>query len=361
MSFPTIVAVVCVFLIPGLALGQTTLQDPSSFLGYELGSRFSRHHAVVEYFEHVAAQSDRVEMVTYGQTNEGRPLTLAFVSSPSNLARLEEIRTDNLKSAKLEPGVPSGYPVSIVWLSYNVHGNESNSTEASMATLFALADPNNEASTKWLKNTVVVLDPAINPDGRDRYANWFNMMVGMDMNVSEDAVEHDEPWPGGRTNHYYFDLNRDWAWQTQVETKQRMIIYKKWMPHVHVDFHEQGVNNPYYFAPASEPVHREVTPWQRKFEEVIGRNHARYFDEAGWLYFTKQSFDIYYPGYGDSFPMFNGAIGMTYEQAGGGGAGLGVLTVEGDTITLLDRLTHHTTTGLSTVEMASANSEQLVN
>lgn len=361
MSFRTIVAVFCVFLIPGLALGQTTLQDPSSFLGYELGSRFSRHHAVVEYFEHVAAQSDRVEMVTYGQTNEGRPLTLAFVSSPSNLARLEEIRTDNLKRAKLEPGVPSGDPVSIVWLSYNVHGNESNSTEASMATLFALADPNNEASTKWLKNTVVVLDPAINPDGRDRYANWFNMMVGMDMNVSEDAVEHDEPWPGGRTNHYYFDLNRDWAWQTQVETKQRMIIYKKWMPHVHVDFHEQGVNNPYYFAPASEPVHREVTPWQRKFEEVIGRNHARHFDEAGWLYFTKQSFDIYYPGYGDSFPMFNGAIGMTYEQAGGGGAGLGVLTVEGDTLTLLDRLTHHTTTGLSTVEMASANSEQLVN
>jgi len=229
-----------------------------------------------------------------------------------------------------------------------------------MATLFALADPSNEKSAQWLENTLVILDPAINPDGRDRYANWYNMMVGEKMNVSADAVEHDEPWPGGRTNHYYFDLNRDWSWQTQVETLQRMELYRKWMPQVHVDFHEQGVNSPYYFAPAAEPVHREVTDWQREFQEIIGRNHATYFDREGWLYFTKQSFDIYYPGYGDSFPMFNGAIGMTYEQAGGGGAGLGVMTAEGDTLTLLDRLMHHTTTGLSTVEMASVHHERVI-
>jgi hypothetical protein len=353
MSFRSLLLTFCTLFLPVAALGQTSLQDPSTFLGYELGSRFSRHSAVVDYFQHVAAHSDRVQFVTYGHTNEGRPLTVAFVSSPENMNRLEEIRADNLRRARLEKGDLSGEAVAIVWLSYNVHGNESNSTEASMSTLYALADPSNEHSTLWLENTLVVLDPAINPDGRDRYANWFNMMVGEKMDVSDDAVEHDEPWPGGRTNHYYFDLNRDWSWQTQVETRQRMELYKRWMPQVHVDFHEQGVNSPYYFAPAAEPVHREVTDWQREFQEKIGRNHARYFDQEGWLYFTKQSFDIYYPGYGDSFPMFNGSIGMTYEQAGGGGAGLGVLTAEGDTLTLLDRLTHHTTTGLSTVEMTS--------
>ncbi len=360
MRFRIATFFLCSFLIPGAALAQNTLQDPGSFLGYELGTRFSRHSAVVDYFQHVSSQSDRVQTLSYGQTNEGRPLVVAFVSSPQNMARLEQIRHDNLRLAELEAGTPEGAPVSIVWLSYNVHGNESNSTEASMATLYALANPDNPEASAWLKNTVVVLDPAINPDGRDRYANWYNMMVGTNMNVSRDAIEHDEPWPGGRTNHYYFDLNRDWSWQTQVETQQRMELYKKWMPQVHVDFHEQGVNNPYYFAPAAEPVHREITGWQRSFEEIVGRNNAKYFDREGWLYFTKQQFDLYYPGYGDSFPMFNGAIGMTYEQAGGGGAGLGIKTAEGDTLTLLDRLTHHTTTGLSTVEMASVHHDRLL-
>ncbi len=360
MHFRIVVLFISSLLLAAPALAQDTLQDPSSFLGYELGSRFSRHSAVLDYFNHVAEHSTRVQTLPYGQTNEGRPLMVAFVSSPENMARLEQIRHDNLKRAKLEEGMPVGEPVSIVWLSYNVHGNESNSTEASMATLYALADPSNQSSTAWLKNTVVVLDPAINPDGRDRYANWYNMMAGSKMNISEDAIEHDEPWPGGRTNHYYFDLNRDWSWQTQVESQQRMALYKEWMPQVHVDFHEQGVNSPYYFAPASEPIHQEITPWQRAFEEIVGRNNAKYFDRNGWLYFTKQSFDIYYPGYGDSFPMFNGAIGMTYEQAGGGDAGLGILTAEGDTLTLLDRLTHHTTTGLSTVEMASVHQKELL-
>ena len=219
MRFRIATFFLCSFLIPGAALAQNTLQDPGSFLGYELGTRFSRHSAVVDYFQHVSSQSDRVQTLSYGQTNEGRPLVVAFVSSPQNMARLEQIRHDNLRLAELEAGTPEGAPVSIVWLSYNVHGNESNSTEASMATLYALANPDNPEASAWLKNTVVVLDPAINPDGRDRYANWYNMMVGTNMNVSRDAIEHDEPWPGGRTNHYYFDLNRDWSWQTQVETQ----------------------------------------------------------------------------------------------------------------------------------------------
>jgi hypothetical protein len=335
-------------------------QSPSEFLGYELGSRFTRHHQIVSYFEHMGQFSDRVEVVAYGSTNEGRQLTLAFISTPENLANLEQIRTDNLRRANLLEGEPEGAKTAIVWLSYNVHGNESNSSEAAMATLHRLVDSQDDAAASWLENTVVILDPSLNPDGRDRYVNWYNRMVGMQMDADPMTVEHSEPWPGGRTNHYFFDLNRDWSWQTQVETRQRMERYKEWMPHVHIDFHEQGVNSPYYFAPAAEPVHEEVTEWQRELQEIIGRNHARYFDAEGWLYFTKESFDILYPGYGDSFPMFNGAIGMTYEQAGGGRAGLGIETALGDTLSLLDRLTHHTIAGLSTIEATAIHHERVV-
>ena len=337
-----------------------SITSPAEFLGYELGDQFSRHHRVAGYFERVSMESDRVHLMEYGRTNEGRPLLAAVVSTPENLANIRQIREDNLRRANLMDGDPSGSKKAIVWLSYNVHGNESNSSEAAMATLYRLVDPMDEETSSWLSNTVVVMDPVMNPDGRDRYVNWYNMVVGEEMDVDPMAVEHNEPWPGGRTNHYYFDLNRDWSWQTQVETQQRLRLFKEWMPHVHVDFHEQGADSPYYFAPAAEPVHEEVTAWQREFQDIIGRNHARYFDDEGWLYFTKESFDILYPGYGDSFPMFNGAIGMTYEQAGHGRAGLGIETALGDTLTLKDRLTHHMTTGLSTVEAAALNHERVV-
>ena len=139
------------------------------------------------------------------------------------------------------------------------------------------------------------------------------------------------PGPRGRANHYLFDLNRDWAWQVQQESRARIRAYNEWMPHVHVDFHEQGFNSPYYFAPAAEPYHAVITDWQREFQVDIGANHARYFDEQGWLYFTREVFDLFYPSYGDTWPTFNGAIGMTYEQAGGGRAGLAVETAAGDT------------------------------
>ena len=337
-----------------------SITPPADFLGYELGETFSRHHQVTGYFKQISRESDRVQLIEYGRTNEGRPLVIALVSTPENLANMDQIREDNLRRAHLMEGEPSGTKKAIVWLSYNVHGNESNSSEAAMATLYRLADPSDANTSSLLSNTVVVMDPAMNPDGRDRYVNWYNMMVGKDMDVDPMAVEHAEPWPGGRTNHYYFDLNRDWSWQTQVETQQRLRLFQEWMPHVHVDFHEQGVDSPYYFAPAAEPVHEEVTAWQREFQDIIGRNHARHFDQEGWLYFTKESFDLLYPGYGDSFPMFNGAIGMTYEQAGHGRAGLGIETALGDTLTLKDRLTHHLTTGLSTVEAAANNHERVV-
>ena len=336
------------------------LQSPAEYLGYELGDRYTPHHKVMDYARHVAENSDRAILDVYGETYENRELVHLVVTSPGNHQNLEEIRTNNLKLTGLMDGEPTDMRKAIVWLSYNIHGNETSSSEAAMSTLYQLTDPGNREAAGWLENTVVVVDPMINPDGRERYVNWFRGITGSEYDPKVESREHDEPWPGGRSNHYYFDLNRDWAWQTQQESQARAVIYKEWMPHVHVDFHEQGYNSPYYFAPAAEPFHEAITDWQREFQTTIGENHTEYFDEEGWLYFTKQRFDLFYPSYGDTWPTFNGAIGMTYEQAGGPAGGATVLTEDGDTLTLKDRLTHHTVTGISTVEVTSQNADRVV-
>lgn len=332
------------------------ITSPKEFLGYELGTRFSRHHQVVDYFQKIATElPNQIKLEEYGKTYEHRPLYLAIISSEENIQNLETIRQKNLKNAGVLDGDATSNDVAIVWLSYNVHGNEASSTEASMKTIYELLTQKQE----WLKNTVVIIDPCLNPDGRDRYVNWFNETASQPYDVDQQASEHSEPWPGGRANHYLFDLNRDWAWATQKESSSRLKIYNRWLPQIHVDFHEQGINEPYYFAPAAEPFHEIISDWQRDFQTQIGKNHAKYFDADGWLYFTRERFDLLYPSYGDTYPTFMGAIGMTYEQAGHGMAGLGIMNDEGNELTLVDRIAHHTTTGLSTVEIASKNAQKL--
>ncbi|MDH5597651.1 MAG: M14 family metallopeptidase, partial [Cyclobacteriaceae bacterium] len=234
------------------------------------------------------------------------------------------------------------------------------SMEASMKTLYDLVDPSNQKTKEWLKNTVVIIDPCINPDGRDRYANFYYQYGNRIPNPDPMSKEHREVWPGGRPNHYLFDLNRDWAWLKQTESIQRLERYHAWMPHVHVDFHEQGVNSPYYFAPAAEPYHQVITPWQREFQTLIGKNNAKYFDKNNWLYFTREVFDLYYPSYGDTYPMYNGSIGMTFEQGGSGRAGLTVTTELEDELTLKDRIAHHYSNGLSTIEVSSLHAQKVV-
>lgn len=328
------------------------IQSPSEFLGYELGDSFTRHHKVVEYYQQLAAADpDRVVLEQYGETNEGRPLYLVFLGGKDIISNREAIRVNHLKSLVGE----SNNDHSIVWLSYNVHGNESVSTEASMKTAFELLT----AKREYLENTLVIIDPCINPDGRDRYVNWYNQTKNNRVQPDPNSAEHFEPWHSGRTNHYVFDLNRDWVWMTQVESQARLPQYQKWQPQIHVDFHEQGVDQPYYFAPAAEPLHEVITDFQKQFQDEIGRNHAKYFDANGWLYFTKERFDLLYPSYGDTYPTYHGAIGMTYEQGGSGRAGLAIRNSEGNLLTLKDRIAHHFTTGISTVEIASKNGGRL--
>ena len=314
---------------------------------------------MVDYFEYVAAQNPNIKLIQYGETNEKRPLILAILASPENMARLEQIRTDNLKRTGILSGTPSTQ-VPINWMSFNVHGNESVGMEAAISTFHTLADPNNTKVQEWLKNQVVILDPAINPDGRDRYANWYNQKMHTQLQPDMQSMEHNEPWPGGRANHYLFDLNRDWAWQVQVESQQRLKMYQQWMPQLHLDFHEQGIDNPFYMAPAAEPLHEQLSPFQHEFQDIFGKNTAKYFDQMGRFYFTKERFDLLYPSYGDTYPMYNGAIGMTIEQGGGGRAGIGGYNAIGDTVTLSNRITGHYTAALSAVEMTSQHAARLL-
>ena len=350
----TLLVLIIVLAFNSIIVAQN-IKSPSEFLGYELGTRFTRHHKVVDYFEYVSENSKQVNLEKYGETNEHRPLYLSYISSEANIQNIGAIRKSNLQRTSIISGNPTT-DIGIVWLSYNVHGNEASSSEAAMLTLYKLLTEKQD----WLQNTLVIIDPCVNPDGRDRYVNWYNETKSTPYNTNPDAAEHHEPWPGGRPNHYLFDLNRDWAWATQIETQQRLKVYNKWMPQIHVDFHEQFINNPYYFAPGAEPYHEIITDWQHEFQTKIGKNHAKYFDQKGWRYFTKESFDLFYPSYGDTYPMYMGAIGMTYEQAGHGMAGLGIVTENKTVLTLKDRIAHHTTTGLSTVEMASENTAKML-
>jgi len=336
------------------------LKSPYQFLSNRFGQEFTPHESLVDYVKYVAANSNQVKMIEYGRSTENRPLLLTFISTPENLANLEQIRTNNQRRAGLMPGKtdPKWDNLSIVWLSFGVHGNEASCSETAMITLFELANAASDDIKRQLKNTLVILDPSLNPDGYSRYTHWYKQVATKIPDVRPDAREHQEPWPRGRPNHYYFDLNRDWAWQTQMETQQRIAQYLNWMPQIHADFHEQSYSSPYYFAPAANPYHSYVTKWQKDFQYQIGKNHAKYFDAKGWLYFTREVFDLLYPSYGDTYPTYNGAIGMTYEQ-GGIGAGLAILLPNGDTLKLADRIAHHKTTALSTVEMASANATKL--
>ena len=339
--------------------------SPQAFLGYPLGARFTPWNRIVGYLEALAAASPRVQIQQYGETYEGRPLKLVALSSPENLARLAEIQADVARLG--EPGklgngekdrLLKRTPL-VVWLAYGVHGNESSSAEAAMGAAYVLAAGTGE-SAKLLDDLVVLIDPLVNPDGRERYVNGFLQRLGRTPNPRRSAAEHWEPWPGGRYNHYGIDLNRDWAWASQQETRFRLAAYRGWEPQVYVDFHEMGTEQSYFFPPPSEPIHPQIDRRVLSWLETFGRANAQAFDREGWVYFKGENYDLFYPGYGDSYPSLRGAVGMTYEMAGGGRAGTSVTLPDGSALTLADRVARHLTTSLSTVATAAHNRRKLM-
>lgn len=361
-------------LLPALALAAGLLtssahaqnapaapQTPAQFLGYALGSRFTYHADVLRYADYLARQfPDRLRVLPYGKTYEGRPLEVVQLASARNLTRLDDIRRSNLRRTGLETGQPDADQPAVVWLSYNVHGNEAVSSEAVLQVLYDFANPQNAEAQALLEKVVLLIDPCVNPDGRERYVQWYGRVAGAPTNASALSWEHREPWPGGRFNHYLFDLNRDWAWQTQAESRQRVALYNQWLPQVHADFHEMGPDAPYYFSPAAKPFHEDITAYQRQFQNRIGDYNRQTFDKNGWLYFTRETYDLFAPSYGDTWPSFNGAIGMTYEQGGSGRAGVRYVKADGDTLTLTQRIAHHHAASWATIRAAADHQTELL-
>jgi hypothetical protein len=338
---------------------------PDAVLGYPLGSRFTHWDRIAAYFDALAAASPRVKVWQYGSTYEGRPLKLAAITSPENLARLDEIRAQRLRLAdpealsrsereRLARRLPA-----VVWLAYGVHGDEASSSEAAMAVAYALAAAQGETAD-LLADTVVLIDPLSNPDGRERYLHGYEERQGGAPNVHRVAAEHFQPWPGGRQNHYLIDLNRDWAWATQQESRGRIAAYRAWEPQVYVDFHEMGADSSYFFPPAAEPIHPRIDRRVLSWLDTFGRANAEAFDRQGWVYYKEENYDLFYPGYGDSYPSLHGAIGMTFEMAGGGRGGLAIDRADGTLLTLADRVGRHLTTSLATVATAGRHAHRLL-
>lgn len=333
-------------------------------MGHPPGARVTGSAEAVRYLDALAAASPRVQVREYARSHEGRPLRYAIISHPSNMERIEAIRADAIRLSdprRLAPGeaeaMARSSPV-LVWLAYGVHGNEHSSTEAALVLAYHLAAARAEPVERLLRDVVVLLDPIQNPDGRERFVRHLAETSSGPPRTDPQAAEHDEPWPSGRFNHMLFDLNRDWFFQTQPETRGKVASFLEWMPQVYVDLHEMGSNATYYFAPPAEPINRNIPLQIRRWWELFGQGNASAFDRAGFDYYTAESFDGYYPGYGDSWPTLHGAVGMTYEQASA--AGLAIERRDGSILTLRDALAHHLTASLATVQTAGANREALL-
>ncbi len=343
-----------------LTLSSQEIMSPEQYLGYKPGKQFTLQHVLTSYFRYAAEASPYAEYVPYGETWEGRTLGVCIVSSPENLAKLEQIRMSNLQRAGFAEGKPGTDPVPIIWLAYSVHGSEPAGAEASMQVLYTLVTQAWEGSAEWLKKMVIIIDPCQNPDGRDLFTSRYMRAQGWPPNSNPDAWEHNQGWPSARVNHYLFDLNRDWSWHVQKETKARMKLYNSYMPQVHADFHEMGSGSTYFFPPGAEPWHEVITPWQKEFHSLTGKKSAELFNSRFRLYYTKDNFDLFCPSFGDTWPLFNGAMGFTFEQGGGAQAGLSLARNETDTLTFEERVNGHFLASMAVVATAAENREKLM-
>lgn len=305
--------------VPGTLSYDPAIPRPESVIGHVVGDTHTRSHLVADYYRAVADASDRVVVSRHGATYEGRHLYHAVVTSPANQARLEEIRLANHRLSDA-PGAVSDAMIEtmpvVVHMGYGVHGNEASTSEAAMLVLYHLAAGSGPAVDDLLDRAVIIMDPNYNPDGRDRFVNWVNANRGRVATRDGQDREHAEPWPGGRTNHYWFDLNRDWLVAQHPSSQGRVGLFHHWRAQVLTDFHEMGSNATYFFQPGIPSRNNPNTP-ERTFEltAALAEHHAEWLDRHGALYYSRETFDDFFYGKGSTFPDVNGAIGILFEQA----------------------------------------------
>ncbi len=295
------------------------IPSPETYLGYGIGEHHTRHDRIVGYLEALAKTSDRAQLYDYGKTHEGRRLVILMVSSKENLSRLDELKQQHLEFTDPSKSVSNYNDVPVfINLAYNVHGNEPSSSEAAMLTAYTLTTSQHPEIQKYLENAILFIDPTINPDGRDRHTQWATTYQGSPLVADPQDAEHNEYWPGGRTNHYWFDLNRDWLLGINPESRGKLNWYHQWYPNVVTDFHEMGTQSTYFFEPMK--VNGSLNPIMPKenyedLNNLFGEYFSKALDSIGSLYFTKEVFDGTYPGYGSSYPDLQGGLGLLFEQA----------------------------------------------
>ncbi len=336
------------------------IPSPQEFLGYEIGQHHTRYDRIVAYFQTLADVSDKATIYQYGLTHEYRPLVILTITSSDNQRNLEELKAQHLRVVAVDETVSdfSNIPT-FINLGYNVHGNEPSSSEAAMLTAYTLIASENPEVQKYLNQAVTMIDPTINPDGRDRHSHWANMYKGTPMVADPGDAEHNELWPRGRTNHYWFDLNRDWWLAINPESRGKLTWYHEWYPNVVTDFHEMGTNSTYFFEPMKANASQNpIMP--RENYTTLNDKFAEYYREdlekIGSLYFTREVFDGTYPGYGSSYPDLQGGLAILFEQASSRGHKQKTSTGE---ITFAFTIRNQYTSSMATVRAAVENKDLL--
>ncbi|HJU75849.1 MAG TPA: M14 family zinc carboxypeptidase [Gemmatimonadaceae bacterium] len=339
------------------------IPTPRALLGYEIGEQFTSHQRMMRYVERIAAVSPRVRVDTVAHSFEGREMLVIAIGSEANIARLGEIQRDAQRLADPR-NTPNGNQIAdrlpvIVWLEHSVHGGEASGVEAGLALLYQLAAGTDAETRLALDSAIVLIDPNENPDGRERHVHDVQRMRGMQRpSIDGGALNNAGSWPGPRTSHYYFDLNRDWFILSHPETRGRVATFMKWWPHVAVDLHEMGSSSTFYFAPPMEPNNANNPSTLPNWFERFGIAHKEAFDEHGWSFFRREGYDSFYPGYGESWPMLTGTIGMLFESASSSGGA--IRRVDGTVRTLRDAAHNHYVAEWTTVRYSAKNRGAIV-
>lgn len=350
---------------PGMkyAPGIPTIQQ---VLGYEAGMEITPPHEAGVYLRALAeAAPERSLLLEYARSWEGRPLWLMVIGSPERMARLDEVKRDLQRLA--DPRGLSGTeadrlvkeaPV-VTGLAHGTHGNELSPGDAALFEAYHLLAAQDDAEIEMvLRESLVLIDPMHNPDGRARFLFHHLQARAATPDPTPYSAEHDEPWPGGRTNHYHFDLNRDWFALTQPETRGSVRIGREFCEHVRLDLHEHGGEKAYFFGPPAEPINPHVTEWQKQAWELFAQASATHFDKRGWPYFLREIYDLMYPGYADCWQALTGVIGMTFEQAAA--RSLSYARADGTLMSYRDGVTRHVNAALVAMITAAKNRERIL-
>lgn len=330
---------------------------PEAVLGAPVGQWHVRHDQLVAYMRLLARQSDRVSLLETGRTHENRPLLLLAFAAPAQQARLAEIREAHLERVRQGKAAKEADPV-VVWMGYSVHGDEASGANAAMLVAYYLAAAQSSEVEALLANNIVLLDPVLNPDGLSRFAQWANMHRGQVLVGDPSHREHRQAWPSGRTNHYWFDLNRDWLPLVHPESRARVAQYHAWRPHVLTDFHEMGSNSSYFFQPGIPSRRNPLTPERNvQLTQALAEHHAEALDSTKQLYFSQEAFDDFYYGKGSTYPDALGSVGILFEQASARGH---LHHTENGALSFVQAIQNQVTTSLSTFAGVLANRQALL-